>query len=100
MENVIQSNQAVRVDSGGFNIRVTLVPALRGAGYESQKPVVLEHFTKITEEILKRTKSLHAIDRNLDPFCGVAAFVLGKALVDSEGPLLERRREPKWRRLN
>lgn len=78
MESVIQSNRAVSVDSGDFRIRVTHVPAVRGTGYSNQRATVLEHFTTITQEVLKKTKAIHAISRDLHPFCGIAALILGK----------------------
>lgn len=65
-----------------------------------QKPPILEHFTKITHKVLKCTKSLHGIDKDLHPFCGVAALILGRALVDSKGTLLMRNRLVEWKRLN
>lgn len=58
MESVIQSNRAVSVDSGDFRIRVTHVPAVRGTGYSNQRATVLEHFTTITQEVLKKTKAI------------------------------------------
>lgn len=100
LEYVIQSNQAVRVDSGDFRIRVTHVPAMRGGGYSNQRAKVLEHFTTITQEVLEKTKAIHGIDRDLHPFCGVAALILGKALVDSKNTLLSRRRHNEWKKMN
>ena len=100
MEYVIQSNQAVKIDSGDFRIRVTHVPAMRGAGYSNQRAKILEHFTTVTQEVLSKTKAIHAIDRDLHPFCGVAALILGKALVDSKGTLLTRAGLNRWRKKN
>lgn len=100
MEYVIQSNQAVHVDSGDFHVRVTHVPAIRGAGYTAQRAAILEHFTTVTQEVLEKTKAIHPIDRALDPFCGVAALILGKAIVDSKGTLLTRREYSRWKQMN
>lgn len=100
MEYVIQSNQAVHVDSGDFRVRVTHVPAIRGAGYTAQRAAILEHFTTVTQEVLEKTKAIHPIDRALDPFCGVAALILGKAIVDSKGTLLTRREYSRWKQMN
>lgn len=100
MEMIIQSNQAVKVDSGDFRIRVTHVPATRGGGYTSQRAAVLDHFTTVSAEVLKKTKALHGITRDLHPFCGVAALILGKAIADSKGQLLTRAGNVEWKRLN
>ena len=100
MEYVIQSNQAVSVDFGDFRVRVTHVPAVRGAGYTSQRAAILEHFTTVTQEVLEKTKAIHPIDRSLDPFCGVAALILGKAIVDSKGGLLTRSGSNEWKKMN
>ena len=37
--------------------------------------------------MLKKTRSLYDISKDLEPFCGVAALILGKELADSEGSL-------------
>ena len=100
MEIVIQSNQAVKVDSGDFRIRVTHVPATRGAGYTNQRAAILERFTTLTQEVLLKTRSIHEIDRKLHPFCGVAALLLGKVLADSKGLLNSRSQQAAWRRMN
>jgi len=100
MKSVIQSNRAVSVDSGDFRIRVTHVPAVRGAGYTSQRAAILEHFTTIMQEVLSKTKAIHPISRDLHPFCGIAALILGKALIDSKGVLLTRAGNSRWKKLN
>lgn len=64
MENVIQSNQAVRVDSGAFCIRVTHVPEVRGGGYVTQKPAVLDYFTRVTQEVLQKTRRFTVFPEN------------------------------------
>lgn len=76
------------------------VPAVRGAGYSNQQAAVLEHFTTITQEVLNKTNAIHAISRDLHPFCGIAALILGKALVDSKGTLLTRSGHNQWKKLN
>ena len=49
MESVIQSNQAVKVDSGDFRLTVTHVAATRGVGYSNQRTAILEQFTTVTQ---------------------------------------------------
>ena len=76
LQCVIQSNQDVRVDSGGFSIQVTRIPALRGGGYESSRARVLDSFTMLTRDVLNKTRCLHEIPKDLEPFCGVAALYI------------------------
>ena len=99
LQHVIQSNQDLKVDSGGFSIQVTRVPALPGGGYESSRARILDTITTLTKDVLRKTRSLHDIPRELEPFCGVAALILGKELADSEGNLLTLEHQARWRRL-
>ena len=99
LQYVIQSNQNVKVDSGGFSIQVTRLPALRGGGYESSRARILDSFTTLTKDVLKKTRSLHNISRDLEPFCGVDALILGKELADSEGSLATVEHRARWRHL-
>lgn len=100
MEQVVESNQQVRVDSGDFRVQVTHIPAIRGGGYESQRQKSLNSFTQMTEEALRRTRCTHAVNKKLDPFCAVACLLLGKEIADSEGEILKKKSEARWKRLN
>lgn len=70
----------------------------RGAGYKIQRLPMLEHFTTLMQDVLKKTKALHAITQDLHPFCGIAALILGKAVIDSQR-LNTRIRQVEWRKL-
>lgn len=45
-------------------------------------------------------QAIHSVPRELHPFCGVAALILGKALADSRGNFLSRDKRTEWRKLN
>lgn len=100
LEQMIQSNTEVRVDSGNFHVRVTRVPALRGGSYETQRATILNSFTTLTLEVLRKTRCIHDIPQALHPFCGVAGLILGKELADSDGELVTRAHRNRWRQLN
>lgn len=99
MEQVVESNQQVRVDSGDFRIQVTHIPVIRGAGYEYNRQKSLNSYTQLTEEALPRTRSIHEIKKELHPFCAIACLALGKEVADSEGEILKKP-DTRWRRLN
>ena len=100
MEQVVESNQQVRVDSGDFRIQVTHIPAIRGGGYESQRQKSLSCYTQMTEEALRRTRCIHAVNKRLHPFCAVACLLLGREIADSEGEILKKNSTARWKRLN
>ena len=60
----------------------------------------MEYFTIITQEVLEKTRAIHAIDRELHPFCGIALLFLGKALVDRKNKLLSRTQKSQWKKLS
>ena len=84
IQKVIQSNQEVAVDDGSFTMTVQHVRMPRGAGYEDQRQKCLSTFTTVTQDILKKCRSLTEIPRDLHPFCGVACLVIGKLLVEKK----------------
>ena len=79
---VIQSNKNVLLDDASFKIEGIHVHLPKGGGYSTR--YLLNSYGRKFERVLMNTRSLYNVPRNLVPFCGVVAFILGLRLANGE----------------
>ena len=77
LENIVQSNHDLALDSGNLYVEVqhVVVPEARGYGHQRNKLFV--QMKNKLEEILKQTRSLMKVDLRMDPFCAAVAMLAG-----------------------
>ena len=89
LENIIQSNENLALDSGDFTVEVQHVVVPEARGYEHQRKHLLNQMTTKLEEILKNTRSLMRVDLKLDPYCSVVAMMAGVDYYNSKTSCLK-----------
>lgn len=77
LENIVQSNQNIALDSGDFTVEVQHVAMPESRGYENKKSPLLNAMSENLEEILKKTRCLMKVDPKTDPFCAAVAMLAG-----------------------
>jgi len=78
VENIIQSNFALALDSGDLTIEIQHVHMPEARGYENQRKHALLNMNENLERVLKESKSLAAVHPDMDPFCSVVSLLMGK----------------------
>ena len=73
---VVQSNEDVVLDDGSFKIEVYHVHLPNGGG-GFWVTYLLNSSGQKFERVLLNSRSLYVVPKDLDPFCGVVALILG-----------------------
>ena len=80
---VIQSNENVELNDGRFKIEVYHVHLPDGGSQYSSK-YLLNSFGQKFERVQLNSRALFNVPKDLDPFCGVTALILGLRLANGE----------------
>lgn len=84
VENIMQSNFALALDSGDVTIEIQHVHMPEARGYEHQRKHAILSMNDNLERVLKETKSLAEVHPDMDPFCSVVSLLMGKQWLENK----------------
>lgn len=84
IENIMQSNFALALDSGDLTIEIQHVAMPEARGYEHRRKHLLFTMKENMEWVLKETKSLAEVPAEMDPFCSVLSLLMAKEWIEKK----------------
>lgn len=82
LENIIQSNHSVSLDSGDFTIKVQHVSMPESRRYENERKYIINMMNSRLDDVMKKTSSLYRVDPEMDPFCAAVSLLAAKYYFD------------------
>lgn len=84
LENIMQSNFALALDSGDLTIEIQHVHMPEARGYEHQRKQALLTMNSNLERALRDTRSLATVDPAMDPFCAAVSLLMAKQYLEAK----------------
>lgn len=84
LENIMQSNFALTLDSGDLTIEIQHVTMTEARGYEHARKHAILTMNQNMERVLKESTSLAEVDPDMDTFCSVVSLLMGKRWLENK----------------